>query len=268
MENLSQPDDMTSPTQFKLGLKPPRPGAVRLRLATYLDFRLLPAPPPIFGHYDLIESWGMLGNDQWGDCALAGACHQEMLWTKEGGSEAPFDTTAALANYSAVTGFNPNAGASGSNPTDQGTEISALAEYWQATGIADSNNTHHKIAAFVDLNPGDLRELWIGTWLFQTIGLGFAIPNSAMQQTQAGQPWDVVADDGGIDGGHYVPAVGRIANGNLLIVTWGQLQEVTPRFFRKYNNQGIVALSEEMLVGTKSIDGFDDATLRADLQAL
>lgn len=252
---------------FKLGLKPPVPGQVRLRLATYLTIAQLPTPPEVFGHYELISNWEMLGNDLWGDCALAGACHQTMLWTTEGGNPAPFDTAAALANYSAVTGFNPNAGPSGENPTDQGTDVYSLAQYWQRTGMADSNGDHHQVAAVMDLNPGDLRELMIATYLFQSVGLGFDMPASAMQQTQAGQPWDVVADDGGIEGGHYVPSVGRLANGNFYIVTWGQLQQVTPAFYQKYNNQGIVCLSEEMLVNAKSIDGFDDVVLRQDLAA-
>jgi len=257
---------MTTSPDFKLGLKPPRPGAVKLRLATYLDFRLLPSPPAVFGHYDLIESWGMLGNDQWGDCALAGACHQTMLWTKEGGNPAPFDTDAALANYAQVTGFDPSAGESGNNPTDQGTEISQLADYWLSTGVVDAKGQRHKVVAVVDLNPGDLRELWIATWLFQTIGLGFQMPETAMDQTAKGEAWDYV-EGAQIVGGHYVPAVGRQADGNGLIVTWGQLQAFTPTFYRQYNNQGIVALSEEMLINTVSIDGFDDKTLRADIEA-
>jgi hypothetical protein len=51
-------------------------------------------------------------------------------------------------------------------------------------------------------------------------------------------------------------------------VSWGQLQLFTPRFYQTYNNQGICALSEEMLVKGASIDGFDDALLRKDLAYL
>lgn len=252
---------------LKLGLKPPVPGAIKLRLATYLDFRLLPTPPVKFGHAELIKDWGMLGNDQWGCCAFSGAVHQEMLWTTEGGNPAPFSTASTLTNYSAVTGFNASAGQSGDNPTDQGTAISDLADYWLRTGIVDDKGVHHKVAAVADLNPGDLRELWTASYLFQSVGLGFSMPASAMRQTEAGQPWDIVADDGGNEGGHYVPCVGRL-NANLgEVVTWGKLQAFTAAFYRQYNNQGIVALSEEMLVQAKSIDGFDDQLLKADLKA-
>jgi len=246
---------------YKLGLQPPKPGAVRLRLATYLDFRMLPTPPQEFGHYSKINEWGMLANDQYGDCALAGACHQTMLYTAEGGTPAPFNDKAALANYSAVTGFNADDPSS-----DQGTQVGALADYWLRQGIVDAAGKRHQVVAIADMNPGDLRELWIATYLFQAVGLGFALPESAMDQTRDGKVWDVVpgAD---IVGGHYVPCFGR-SNGNGIGVTWGALQPFTPDFYRTYNNQGLCVLSEEMMVNAKSIDGIDDQLLRADIAAM
>ncbi len=257
---------------FKLGLKDPVPGAIPLRFATYANFRELPEPPAVFGHYDLFpaDGWDILGNNDWGCCAVSGGDHQEMLWTTEGGHAAPFHTDATLADYGSITGFDPTAGPVGDNPTDQGTDIGQLADFWMSTGLVDSNGQRHKVVAVMDLNPGDLRELWLATYLFQTIGLGFAIPQSAIDQNRRQEPWDVVGDDGGsgIQGGHYVPAMGRLANGNGVLVTWGKLQEFTPAFYTMYNNQGIVALSEDMMVNAQSIDGFDDTLLREDLEQI
>jgi hypothetical protein len=59
-----------------------------------------------------------------------------------------------------------------------------------------------------------------------------------------------------------------VAHGMAVGVTWGQTQAITTKFVHKYNNQGFVAFSEEMLVAAKSIDGFDDALLRDDLEQL
>lgn len=253
---------------FKLGLKAPRPGSVRLSFATYLNFNQLPTPPAVFGHYSLVGAWGMLGNDQWGDCADAGPCHQTMLWTAEGtGAAAPFSTASALQNYTQTSDFDPNAGPPGNNPTDQGTDIAKMAAYWANTGFVDDTGARHKVVAVMNLHPGDVREILIATYLFGSVGLGFALPDSAMQQTQNGEPWDVVPD-ANIEGGHYVPVVGREANGNMVGITWGQTQEITPAFLRAYNNQGIVCLSEEMMINAKSIDGFDDQLLRADIAKL
>ena len=72
---------MGVPVAYRLGLKDPRPGAVKLRFASYLNLRQLPTPPDHFGHADLITNWGMLGNgsapdnppsipDGVGDCGL------------------------------------------------------------------------------------------------------------------------------------------------------------------------------------------------------
>jgi hypothetical protein len=250
-----------------LGLLDPRPGAIPLRLATYCDFNKLPLPPYTFGHYQMIEDWGICGNDDWGDCAFAGSVHQTMLNTLEGGSPASFSTATTLGNYSALTGFNQNAGPSGDNPTDGGTDLGKLADYWINTGIFDDNGVHHKIVAVLDMNPGDLRELWVATYLFQSVGMGFALPNTAQEQTQEGRIWDV--ESGAyIVGGHYVPCFGRDNNGLGVGVTWGNTQKFTPAFYSSFNNQGICGLSEEALIKGRDIDGFDDQLLRADFQEL
>ena len=53
------------------------PGHARHRdllFAKYAKPANLPTPPAHFGHETLFppKAWGMLGNDEWGDCALAG----------------------------------------------------------------------------------------------------------------------------------------------------------------------------------------------------
>jgi hypothetical protein len=228
-------------------------------LSTYLDWRKLPAVPHgDFGHSNLIDEWGMLANDKYGCCAWAGAAHQTALWTAEGGDRAPFTDQAVLSDYSAATGFAPSDPA-----TDNGTDVQQMARYWQQTGVVDANGERHKIVAYADLTPGDLRELWAATYLFQSVGLGFALPESAERQFAAGEPWDVVRG-ARIIGGHYVPCVGR-KGGKGLGVTWGKVQPFTADFYERFNNQGLVAFSEEMLIAGHNIDGFDDELLREDL---
>lgn len=245
---------------MKLGLKDPIPGAVKLRFATYANYRTLPTPPAQFGHENLINTWGVLGNDNYGDCAVAGPCHQSMLWCAESGTPAPFSDTSVLANYSAITGFDPN-----DPDTDQGTAIGDMAKYWRNTGMADDTGHRHRIVAYLDLNPGDLREMLIACWLFQSVGLGFDLPASAQEQFADGEVWDVVPGSP-IVGGHYVPAVAR-RDGMTVGVTWGNEKDFTDDFFTTFNNQGIVALSHEMMIKGRSIDGFDDQLLHSDLAA-
>jgi hypothetical protein len=267
---------------FQLGLKPPVPGAVKLRLATYLDFKTLPTPPDHFGHANLVPAWGMLGNgsapdnppglpDGAGDCAPAGACHMTMLWTAEAGDMAPFTCAAALQNYSAITGFTQTDPATGKpygpddNPTDTGCTVDDIAKYWRQTGFVDANSKRHQIVAYADTNPGDVRELWLASWLFQCCGMGFDLPYSALQQARDNQIWDVTSDTS-IAGGHFVPCVARPAASMGVGISWGKPHPFTARFYQKYNSQGMVAFSREMLIKAKSIDGVDDATLLDDVK--
>ena len=133
---------------LKLGKKPARPGAVKLKLAKYLVKPKLPTPPKVFGHEALIgPNWEMLGNDQYGDCVWAGAAHETMLWNKEAARAVTFNNQSVLKDYSAVTGFNPN------DPnTDQGTDMQVAASYRRKTGVLDANGKRHKVIAYLALH--------------------------------------------------------------------------------------------------------------------
>lgn len=259
--------------EFKLGLQPPRPGAIKLQLRDYIIPEMLPIPTGNFGHYQMVQSWGdppVLGNSDYGDCAAAEAAHQTILWTTEAGNPAPFNTDCVLQNYSDVSGFVLNNPATGqpwpddTNPTDSGTDLDTMLKFWRKTGMLDANGKRHTIVAYVELDPGNLDQLWVATNIFNGVTLGFDLPHSAMDQTQHGQPWDVTSDQS-IAGGHCVPNFGRTA-GLGQALTWGRLQPFTDAFYDTFNNQGACVLSEEMLVKAKSIDGILDAQLRDDLK--
>lgn len=264
---------LIDPDAVKLGLHDPVPGAVMLRFASYVDWRQIPTPPTTFtGHVDLVPRWGMLGNgaapdnppglpNGAGNCAIAGPCHQIMKATAEGGSMAPFDTTAALKNYGAVTGWTID-----DPDSDTGTNIDAMAKYWRKHGLVDANGQAHQIVAYLDLNPGDLRELWLAAWLFPLgVGCGYALPESALEQARDGQIWDVVPGSP-IAGGHYVPTMAHPAGNLGLGITWSLAQPFTARWHQTYNNQGIVVLSKEGFTRARSLEGFDFPTLADDLK--
>ena len=245
-----------------LGKLPARPGAISFKLSRYFNLAALPTPPAVFGHASAVNYWGVMGNDQYGDCVLAGGAHETMLWTAEASVIAPFNDTCVLSDYSAITGFNPNDPA-----TDQGTDMQAAASYRRTTGLLDANNLRHKVDAYVAPEVGNLNEILAAAYLFGAVGIGFQFPSSAMKQFDTGQPWSVVAGDT-IEGGHYVPCVGRAVSGNLVIVTWGRTQEMTPEFFTAYNDESVAYLSLEFLKNNVSPENFALATLQADLNSL
>lgn len=246
--------------QYKLGKKPARPGAMKLKFADFVKKPKLPTPPKSFGHDAIVKDWGMLGNDQYGCCVFAGAAHETILWRKEADVDCLFTAEDVLKDYAAVTGFNPK------EPwTDQGTDMTKAAEYRRGTGIIDSKGQRHTVGAFLALEPGDIKQHLQALWMFGAVGIGIEVPSNAMDQFDAGKPWDITPHTS-IEGGHYIPLVAY--RDMLHCVTWAKVQAMTDRFFKRYNDESVVYLSEEMLIKGKSPEGFDLPQLRDALSAL
>lgn len=243
---------------YKLGKTAARPGSIKFALKAYMAKVATPAK---YGHYNLEKNWQMLGNDKWGDCVLAGAGHETMLWNKEANKIVNITEQNALSDYSAITGFDPN------NPaSDQGTDMQVAASYRRKTGVLDAQAKRHKVSAYLAVAPGNKTQLKVAMYFFSAVGIGIKFPSSAMDQFNAGKPWTVVAGSD-IEGGHYVPAVGYDQS-YIYVVTWGQVQKMSWAFFEKYCDEAIVYLSAEFLKDGKSLEGFNATQLAADLKAL
>jgi hypothetical protein len=251
---------------FCFGKKPARPWqapANKFRLGAYLAApAALPPLPAAFGHQSLVAQWGMLGNDRYGCCVWSGAAHETTLLNKEAGNTVGFTEAGVLADYAAVTGFDPN------NPaTDQGTDMQDAAAYRRKTGVVDGAGKRHTIAAYLALDPGNLDHLLLAAYLFSAVGIGIKLPASAIDQAKKDQPWDVVAGSP-YAGGHYVPLVGRLAAGALVCVSWGRLQLMTEKFFQSFCDEAVAYVSTEDLKNQKSPEGFSYVDLNTDLAAL
>lgn len=248
---------------LKFGKTPARPEAMKFKFANYALSSKLPKPPKNFGHEAAVgKDWGMMANDKWGCCVLAGAAHESMLWTRMSQNciDATFTDANVLAAYSEITGFNPN------DPnTDQGTDMKEAASYRRKTGITDSKGNVHKVAAYLSVAPGNLTEHYQALYLFGAVGIGIECPSNVIDQFDAGKPWSVTKGTK-IEGGHYIPTVAKRTH--LECVTWGRIQGMTTGFFGKYNDESVAYLSEEMLDNRKSPEGFDYDALLADLNSL
>ena len=245
--------------KYKLGKRPARFNAVKFKFSTFFTAAKLPTPPTEFGHYKLMKDpWDILGNDEFGDCVWAGAAHEQMLWSLEGGTPRQhFATHNVLSDYAAATGFDPT-----KPDTDQGSDVQAAAAYRQKVGIVDMQGVRHKIKAYVAITPGNLSQLALATWLFGAVGIGVNLPAVADQQFDAGMPWDVDLSSNTI-GGHYVPCVGRDADGNFVVITWGKLQRVTPTFLHTYMDEAVAYLSQDILNKSTHLspENFNEALL-------
>lgn len=251
--------------RYKLGKKPARHGAVTFLWDMFFDSRKLPFPPVgRFGHYSLIKSWGMLANDQAGDCVWAGAAHEEMMWAKEAGANVQFTASNVLSDYSAATGY-----VVGRDDTDNGTDMAEAASYRRKIGIVDAAGVRHTTKAHVAIKPGNITQLMQACYVFGAVGIGVQLTSKAMDQFDAAVPWSTVPGQTTI-GGHYVPVVGRNSAGNILLVTWGRLHAATPEWVQDRMDEGLVYLSNAVLDTTTKLspEGFDEAKLDQYLAAL
>jgi len=106
------------------------------------------------------------------------------------------------------------------------------------------------------------------TYVFGGVDIGVNLPNSAMDQFGKGQPWNVVFDDGGIDGGHSIPLFGYGSAGTTC-VTWGQRQPMSWNWFLKYCDEAYAAISLDWLTASgTAVNQIDLPTLQADLKAI
>lgn len=244
-------------TQHKLGKLDPKP--VKLSLVDYVK-QGVPTPPNEFGHYAWVPKWGMYGNDKYGDCVWAGAAHEHMLWCAESKTPLTFTDANVLQAYTDVTQFNPN------DPnSDQGTIVADALKYRASHGLADANGNAHKLGGYMALQPGNLKELAVGTWMFSAVGMGIQFPSFAHDQFNHGAPWDLSQSNTGIEGGHYIPIVG-FHNSMYVCVTWGRLQYMTINFIKEYCDEAYALLSPEFLTNGKSPEGFDINALSQDLR--
>lgn len=209
-----------------------------------------------FDHAIPPKAWGMLGNDEQGDCVWAGACHEHMLFGARGSGAESFTTTDALADYHACAG-----------PEDNGTDVHEAMAYRQRTGIMDALGVRHKIGAYVSIDHTNLTQVWQALYSCEAVGLGIQFPDSAMDQFNAGKKWSVVPG-AQIEGGHYVPLVSRSTK-MCKVVTWGQLQTVDQGFLSAYLDEAWAFVSVDTLNGAgRTRRGLDIDALNADLQAL
>lgn len=230
--------------RYKLGKLAPKPN---LKTIPFHKFLATDAPPPppekVYWEYKLpVNNLRMLGNDTVGDCTCACVGHMIMNMTAHTGSILIPTDEEILAFYSAITGYDPSqTDSQGNNPTDTGAAITDVLARWQSDGITIGGQVH-KILGWMQFDHTNREQMAQVIYLFGAADCGVVLPNSAMDQFNAGQDWDVVADDGGEDGGHCIPAFGQGGAG-VTFITWAKLQAARNAWPTKYLDEayGVIA---------------------------
>ena len=220
---------------FRGGKLPAQPARPHLSLSAVLQERLA-APPASADWQSNSITWPMYANDAVGDCTCAGVGHMVNQLTFYGtGTEVLPAEASVIDMYSAITGYTP------ADPnSDTGAYCQDVLKYWRTTGLEG-----HKIVAYASLDVSNLNEIKQAIALFGTVYVGLNFPNTAMDQFNNGQPWDVVPG-ARIEGGHCV-IVGAYGSGKLGLVTWGAETQMTEAFWKKYVDEAWVVLDADGL---------------------
>jgi hypothetical protein len=236
---------------FRGGRLPQDPRAPRVSLTPYLA---VSAAPASVDYYTGIPSIGMLGNDEWGDCTCAGDGHivEQQTWFGLR-KEQVVSTAQALAAYTAISGFDPNAGPPDDNPTDRGATVESALNYLRKHGIGG-----FKIAAYGEVPVDQPRLIKQAVYEFGCLSIGMDVPESAMTQFEAGKPW-VPVKGSPVEGGHCVIVVGYDLDW-IYVITWGAVQRMSWSFWNEYVQEAHapIAADWESKSGAVSLEAFGE----------
>lgn len=250
---------------FRGGRLPADPARPALKLADYLTPAATPPASADWLSPVPVADWGMGGNDTVGDCTCAAVSHKRIgdVFDNQDGRVLAVSTQEVLALYSAVTGYDPNAGPPGSNPTDNGAQCADVLSYWNRNGFLGE-----KILAYAKVNVADHAEVEQAIASLGQIYIGMNFPGSAMDQFNAGQPWTVVAG-ATVEGGHCV-TVGSFTATSLGAVTWGAVQEMDWAFWDAYVEEAWAVIGPDFIDPASGVDvqGVDLYALGQDYATL
>lgn len=229
----------------------------------------LPAPPRNANWYADVPEWGMLGNDNAGDCVFAAMLHwimQQSAYLNPGHGLIPTDADA-LAAYSAVTGYDPKR-----PETDQGTIVAGPAgalQFWHDTGI-ESGGAVHKIDNFMSVSTTDPTRWKQAIQVCGGLLTGLMVPKHIAEAEELPFVWDNPA--GVSAGGHEILLVGyeELPNGTLYdFVSWGQLCRATERFLLTLTDEMNTIYSKES-INARGVNsaGMVEADILSDMQTI
>jgi len=255
------------------GRKKPHVPRFSPRLSHYLK-AAAPTPPSSVDFSSKAASVlaDIYGNDELGDCVIAGNYHVVAVETGNAGDLFHATKAQILGDYEAIGGYNPNAPlVHGENPTDQGCDVSAALTYYVRHGYANGT----KLLGFVSTDAKNKAEVMSGIDLFENAVLGMCLPDAWVNPFPEGNGfvWDV-AGDPVEENGHCVIAVGYDASG-VLIDSWGLIGKISWAALAKYataagGGEMFFALTpDQMTKGSmKAPNGFAWTDLIADFDAL
>lgn len=219
-------------------------------LTYYVAGRLPAAPASV--DPPAITDWGMLGNDEWGDCGVAGIDHGFMAVDADLKESVLATPATDVVNYY----LNYTGG------SDVGVVLSQFLAYVDENGYYDRT-----ISAYAPVSVRDLNTLHFAINAYDFAYAGITVYQGMEDAFGAGEPWDLHSISGNVAGGHCVPIVAYDSTW-LYCVTWGKIQPIAyPAWTRVGDESWAIITGEEEKAGTAG-HGINIDALKADLKRL
>jgi hypothetical protein len=237
-----------------LGALPPVRPQVFADWSAYVNGKL-PVPPTSVA-VPAVVTWGMDGNNQYGDCTIAGADHCIAAWDLEVKEADPVATDAAdVLQYKAITGcVTPG------DSRDTGLVLSDVLKLWSTKGLFGGN----EIAGYAPVRHQAILDMHQAIAAYGAAYVGVALPQSAEDQFGAGPPWTLVGDQP--VGGHCVAFVGYDPEW-MYAVTWGGVVKVSWAWWAYYGQEAWAIIPQAFVEAGKGPD-LNLAQLKADIGTL
>jgi hypothetical protein len=179
-------------------------------------FQLPAAFPPIQLPVDWTKNntlaFPLDGNDQYGDCMYAAACHADQTFTGNSGTESSFNVNTIIQDYLQLS------------PADSGLNEGQIIGAW-SQGLA--NTPAANISTHLNIDPTNAAAAQAAIYLFGGIQFMLAVPDTWYNSFATGAVWDAPATPDPTKG-HAVWWNGVAANGNYKFQTWGTYGWITP----------------------------------------
>jgi len=230
--------------RFKGGKLPPVRKPQHVALSDHLSMAAAWQPVPHGWEFAVpLSEMSVLGNDQYGCCAEAGAYGLAQIQSANSTPDDPIvpTTEQVLELYGAVTGFN-----AGDPGTDQGTVLTDLLDYWKNTGFEVTRRSGKRetsqIIGWATLDISSFAQLRWAAYTFGCSYLGINCPQRCEDDTDN---WDF-GPGLPIAGGHCIVQAGEGSLGGKMR-SWGLFIPASTAFMGAYIDEGHVVVTKEWL---------------------
>lgn len=197
-----------------------------------------------------VGDWQMLGNNEYGDCGVAGLQHLFMAAAADTGATEAFPTTEqAVSYYLDYTGGQ-----------DGGVVLADYLAHVHTNGYFE-----HTVTAYAPVAVHDVPTLQFAIWAYDAAYCGIAVTEAMQQAFAAREPWTLEVLDSPVLGGHCIPIVGYDST-YLYAVTWGQVQPIAYSAWHYLSEEAWAVIPGELADGDGH--GISLRALQADLTRL